>query len=340
MMNNTVSIIIPVYGVEQYLDRCLLSIVSQTYEDLEIIIIDDGSIDRSGEICDEWGKKDNRIRVIHQENLGLASARNTGLRKMKGKYFIAIDSDDFLYTTAIEFLVRALQETSSDVAIFKFQFTFNQTTPDTLPTSIIPLSYYVKEGIDIHKEIFLSMNYQTFFWNKMYRTDVIKEIFLQDGLACYEDIESVPRFLHACKKAVFLHNNLIKYMIRKDSLSHDAEKINSRLDILLDICSLNEKRYTEWYPELGEKYHYWWIMQYILFYNDIFTKVEMKEKKRIMFSSKYTRRFTINSKSFLFSPYKLHYKILFVQVKIAYYKFKVHKKISKKIRDKQSLNNF
>lgn len=334
-MNNTVSIIVPVYGVEQYLDRCLLSIVSQTYEDLEIIIIDDGSIDKSGMICDEWEKRDSRIKVIHQENKGLASARNTGLKNITGKYFIAIDSDDFIYTTAIEYLVRALEETYSDVAVYKFQFTFNQTTPDTLPTSIIPLSYYVKEGIDIHKEIFLSMNYQTFFWNKMYRTETVKGIFLQDGLACYEDIESVPRFLHACKKAVFLHNNLLKYMIRKDSLSHNPEKVGNRLDILLDLCSLNEKRYKEWYPELGKKYHYWWIMQYILFYNDIFTKIDIKEKKKIMFDSKYSKRFRNNSKKFLFSPYKIHYKILFIQVKIAYYKFQFKKKLSKKFRENQ-----
>ncbi len=335
-MNNTVSIIIPVYGVEQYLDRCLLSVVSQTYKDLEILVIDDGSKDRSGEICDEWAKKDKRIKVIHQENKGLASARNTGLRNMSGKYCIAIDSDDFIYTTAIEYLVRALEETSSDVAVYKFLFTFNQTMPDSLPTSIIPLSYYVKEGIDIHKEIFLSMNYQTFFWNKMYRSEAIKDIFLQDGLACYEDIESVPRFLHACKKAVFLNNNLIKYMIRKDSLSHDADKVNSRLDILLDLCTLNEKRYKEWFPELGKKYHFWWIMQYILFYNDIFTKIDMKEKKKIMFSPKYTRRFKYNSKGFLLSPYKPHYKILYLQVKIAYYRYKFHQKVSKKVAISQS----
>lgn len=328
-MSNTVSIIIPVYGVERYLERCLLSVVTQTYKDLEIVIIDDGSKDKSGEICDEWAKKDNRIKVIHQENQGLASARNTGLRNISGKYFIAIDSDDFLYTTAIEYLVRAIEETFCDVAVFKFQFTFNQSMPETLPTSLIPLNYFVKEGIDIHKEIFLSMNYQTFFWNKMYRTEVVKGIFLKDGLACYEDIESVPRFLHACKKAVFLNNNLIKYMVRKNSLSHDSNKVYSRLNILLDLCSLNEKRYKQWYPEFGKNYHYWWVLQYILFYNDIFTKIDSKEKKKLMFDPKYTLEFKNKAKGFIFSPYKFHYKILFFKVKLSYLRYKFHERLSK-----------
>ena len=101
-MRPLVSIIVPVYNVEKYLDRCLTSIVNQTYNNLEIIIIDDGSTDSSSTKCDEWANKDSRVKVIHQENQGIACTRNTGIKNISGKYFIAIDSDDHIYLNAIE----------------------------------------------------------------------------------------------------------------------------------------------------------------------------------------------------------------------------------------------
>lgn len=103
MSNNPlVSIIVPVYKVESYLDRCIQSVLQQTYKQWELILIDDGSPDKSGEICDDWAKKDNRIRVFHKENGGVSSARNIGLNQMKGDYVTFLDSDDWLYDTCLK----------------------------------------------------------------------------------------------------------------------------------------------------------------------------------------------------------------------------------------------
>lgn len=101
-MNELVSIVVPIYNVEKYIDRCLETIVKQTYQNLEIILVDDGSTDLSGEKCDLWKKKDNRIIVIHKENGGLSSARNAGINIANGKYISFVDSDDFLELTMIE----------------------------------------------------------------------------------------------------------------------------------------------------------------------------------------------------------------------------------------------
>jgi glycosyltransferase involved in cell wall biosynthesis len=312
--NEKVSIIIPVYGVEKFLDRCLKSIVNQTYKNLEIVLVDDGSKDNSGNICDSWGKKDNRIKVIHQKNKGLSGARNTGLRNISGTYFFAIDSDDYLDLNAVKYLVRAIEETGSDVAIFKYSLTFNQKMIRKVPKTNKSLKYSIKEGIDIHNEIFLTMNYQTFFWNKFYRTDVVKNVFLDEDVKCYEDIESVPRFLIKCNKAVFLKNSLLTYMVRTNSLSHDSTKMSSRLRALLSICSVNESRYKEWYPELGKKMHSFWALQYILFCHDFFTKMEKKEKMKILYNEEFVNEYKQKAKDFSSSSYKFYYKILFHKV--------------------------
>ena len=96
MKQNKISIIIPVYNVEMYLEKCLESVLNQTYKNLEVILVDDGSTDKSGLICDEYQKNDSRIRVVHQDNQGLAAARNTGLQYVSGEYFSFVDSDDYI----------------------------------------------------------------------------------------------------------------------------------------------------------------------------------------------------------------------------------------------------
>ena len=109
MDNHLVSIIIPVYKVEEYLDRCVESVVNQTYTNLEIILVDDGSPDRCPQMCDDWAKKDDRIRVVHQQNKGLSGARNTGIREAKGEYVYFLDSDDEITHDCIETLLKPLE---------------------------------------------------------------------------------------------------------------------------------------------------------------------------------------------------------------------------------------
>ena len=116
-MEKKVSVIIPVYNVEKYLEECIQSVLKQTYKNLEIILVDDGSPDNCPKMCDEWAKKDSRIKVIHKQNGGASSSRNTGLDVMTGDFMCFIDSDDFIAKNYIEVLYNNLIETNSDVSM-------------------------------------------------------------------------------------------------------------------------------------------------------------------------------------------------------------------------------
>ena len=115
-MTDLVSVIVPIYKVEKYLGKCVDSIINQTYKNLEIILVDDGSPDNSGKICDEYAKKDNRIKVIHKENGGLSSARNAGLDVATGEFIAFVDSDDRIHLDFVEKLYRAIKEENADIA--------------------------------------------------------------------------------------------------------------------------------------------------------------------------------------------------------------------------------
>ena len=115
-----VSVIIPVYNVEDYLDRCVASVVGQTFQNIEVILVDDGSTDKSPEICDCWCAADPRVKVLHQTNQGVSAARNAGLRAASGVWILQVDSDDYIAPYAVEWLLRAAENTSSDMVICDF----------------------------------------------------------------------------------------------------------------------------------------------------------------------------------------------------------------------------
>ena len=121
-----ISVIVPVYKAEKYLDRCVRSILSKTYGNLEVILVDDGSPDQSGDLCDAFAAEDNRVRVIHQENGGVSAARNAGLDVMQGKYFCFVDSDDYVEREIIEKLHVALVHNNVDLAICGYKRIFDR----------------------------------------------------------------------------------------------------------------------------------------------------------------------------------------------------------------------
>ena len=116
-MNETISIIIPVYNVEKYLNKCLNSVIEQTYKNIEVILIDDGSTDNSGKICDEYAKNDIRIKIIHQQNGGVSTARNNGLEHATGKYITFVDSDDYIEKEMIETMAKKIMKKNADIVI-------------------------------------------------------------------------------------------------------------------------------------------------------------------------------------------------------------------------------
>ena len=182
MISGLVSVIVPVYKVEEYLDRCIDSIVHQTYESLEIILVDDGSPDRCPEICDAWAERDNRIKVIHKCNGGVSSARNSGLEIARGEYISFVDSDDYLDHDMIATLLRELEDPSVGIvecglleitAVSTCEYISHQTRQDAKTAVAHMLIWDGRVG--------------TALWNKLFRSSVIGSQRFQEELRYGED---------------------------------------------------------------------------------------------------------------------------------------------------------
>ncbi|MCM1282931.1 MAG: glycosyltransferase [Muribaculaceae bacterium] len=217
-MEALVSVIVPVYNVEQYLPRCIDSILGQTYKELEIYLVDDGSTDRGGEICDEYQKRDSRIRVIHKENAGLSEARNAALDVISGQYVTFVDSDDFISGFYVENLYRALKTTDADMAVSRF---VNYYAGDRLPVfaGIDDAEIEVLSSIQCMERLFYQENMDTSAWGKLYRAQDFKNIRYPRG-KWYEDILVTYRMIKACGKVAFVSSVDYLYVQRADSIQN------------------------------------------------------------------------------------------------------------------------
>ena len=196
-----VSVIIPVYNVEKYVDECIASVTKQIYKNIEIILVDDGSTDSSGDLCDKWAQKDVRISVIHQNNGGLSAARNSGLDMVKGDYLCFIDSDDYIKENFIESLVTAIKTEDSDIAfcgiespkLCEAQLHLSNTTVLT-----------PKECRDLLSNP-LSREYveMVVAWNKLYKSSLFKETRFEIG-KFHEDEFMINNFIYTISKVVYV----------------------------------------------------------------------------------------------------------------------------------------
>lgn len=199
MNKEKTSIIVPMYKVEQYLSECVDSIIGQTYKNLEIILVDDGSPDNCGKIADEYAKKDERVKVIHKPNGGLSDARNVGMQAATGEYLMFVDSDDFLLPTACETLIRKMQEEQADYVIGNYT---NCDEDGTLwPNPVFNREKYKAFKLDIKDYIdsFYIMN--SGVWNKLFRHEFIKKLNLQFevGLPAEDAIFTTYCFIKSSK---------------------------------------------------------------------------------------------------------------------------------------------
>lgn len=183
-MNHLITVIVPVYKVEPYLDRCVQSIVDQTCSNLEIILVDDGSPDNCPAMCDAWAEKDSRIRVIHKANGGLSDARNAGLALAAGEYISFIDSDDWIAPEMLEKLLDALQRDDSDIAACTVQMVWEDDTPSELLT--VQRSC-VLDREEAQRALLRETLLKQPVWYKLYRRETIKSIPFEVG-KYHEDV--------------------------------------------------------------------------------------------------------------------------------------------------------
>lgn len=211
-----VSVIVPVYNVEKYLARCIQSVCGQSYQGLEIILVDDGSKDKSGVICDEYAEQDGRIKVIHKENGGLGDARNAGVEKAEGKYLLFVDSDDRIHENLVRDTVETAEKNQADMVIFDYigeEENGNLTDRFTFPFS-------ENRVIEVAEEKELIMRSCSAV-NKLIRRELWKESGFQFPKGrYYEDLATIPKVMTKTKKIVYLPEVYYYYLMRDGSIMH------------------------------------------------------------------------------------------------------------------------
>ena len=212
-----ISIIVPVYNVEQYLENCIESILNQTFKDFELILVDDGSTDNSGKICDIYEKKDSRIKVIHKNNGGLSSARNTGLDIACGKYIGFVDSDDSIHPKMYEVLYNLIEKYKSDISCCNYKYTYdisNQNHEELNLNEVIEMSNI--EAIEKLYDKDLGVRLVV-AWNKLYHKRLFDNIRYKVG-RLHEDEFMAHRRLYNSKKITYVDNELYYYLQREGSI--------------------------------------------------------------------------------------------------------------------------
>ena len=215
MHNPLISVVVPVYNVEQYIRECVDSIVSQTYCHLEIVLIDDGSLDNCPVICDEYAKKDSRIKVVHQKNGGLAKARNVGIENSSGEYITFIDSDDYIASNYIEILYRGIIENNADVSIASFRSFEKNNTAVIEDSSCQFATISKKRCFENYTSIFTNPFVSA--WNKLYKRNLFSNIRFPEG-KLYEDAFTTYKIFDVSQKIVFTSSVLYFYRLNPDSI--------------------------------------------------------------------------------------------------------------------------
>lgn len=233
-----ISVIIPVYNVSNYLDQCLESVVSQDYPNLEIILVDDGSTDDSGEKCDAWAEKDSRILVIHQENKGISGARNTALDICRGEYIIPLDSDDFWAPGIVKYVHGRMVSKNADLAIFKNRkFVDGESVKQIVIQPSADFSTY--EKADAYRRMYAAdQDFIALAHNKMYRRYLFDEIRYPLGKR-YEDAFVSHLILERAETIIKLEEPLYYYRKRQGSIMTRAKQ-NDMLD--LDLLEYRRDR--------------------------------------------------------------------------------------------------
>lgn len=196
-----ISVIVPVYNVEKYLDKCLESILRQTFKDFECIIVDDGSPDNSNIIIDKYLKLDQRFKVIHQKNMGLSAARNTGLDIAKGDYIVFVDSDDYIADDYLEKFALKIADTDTDIVICGFIEAYKDYEKSKV---------FAAESTEVIKQNVLADVWPSYVWNKCYKKDLFANVRFPVG-KIFEDILTIPEVCLYARKIVCIPDKLYYY---------------------------------------------------------------------------------------------------------------------------------
>lgn len=234
-----ISVIIPVYKVERYLDACVASVAAQTFSDLEILLVDDGSPDNCPALCDAWAKKDPRVRVLHRENGGLSAARNTGIQAATGQFLAFVDADDLLEPDTLRRAWEAQRKHDADLVIFNLVYVDENNTP--LPTpDFTGFQDEVLDADGVWQRYFALAEQKIYYvvaWNKLYKRELFAALRYAEGKR-YEDQFLLPGLLAQCKTIACLGWQGYRYVQRGGSIMAQGSSRNylDRSEFLLEWC--------------------------------------------------------------------------------------------------------
>lgn len=274
-MNSTISVIIPVYNVERYLHECLDSVLSQSCSELQIILIDDGSTDDSGIICDEYAAKDSRIVVIHQKNSGAAAAKNAGLRMATGEYLSFVDSDDYLEPNAYAHMISLLKAQEADV----IQCSFNDVCVDK---SVLHTVKGEKNGFTAvqYLEQFTKDWTCGLLWDKLYRRSIFEGVFFEEGHKIDDEYFTYRGIMNA-KKIIQDNFVIYNYRKRRSSVMCSPESGKQILKDKIDYLSKRRINVAARFPELRKMFdRHFMEMMVILSRDPLSTKESNEQIKR------------------------------------------------------------
>ena len=235
-MEPLISAIVPVYKVEKYLGRCVESLLAQTYENIEIILVDDGSPDTCPVMCDEYAKKHEKIRVIHQENKGLSGARNTGIDNAKGEYLAFVDSDDLWSPHFLESLYKALKENDADIAQCRWEYMHGDELKEAYDADAKTVCF---TGREMLANLYIQTGaYYVVAWNKLYKKELFENIRYPEG-RIHEDEATTYKLFDLAKKCVFVDNALYGYFVGSGGTSITRNGFNLKK---LDWRTANKER--------------------------------------------------------------------------------------------------
>lgn len=237
-----ISIIIPIYNAEKSLNRCLESIKNQTYINLEILLIDDGSSDNSSKICKKFCEHDQRFIYFKNENQGVAKTRDFGIQKSRGKYLTFVDSDDYISCKYIELLYDLLIQNKSDISICLSRKVYDEKENIANDDKMLKNNVILYDNFEAIEDMLYEKKIDTSFWGKMYKSQLLKKIRISD-YKIFEDLDTMYKILLKCDSVCLTDSKLYYYYIRKDSLSHNT--FSEKNILVLEILDELEQNITK-----------------------------------------------------------------------------------------------
>lgn len=256
-----ISVIIPVYNVERYLEKCVDSVLGQTYKVIEVILVDDGSTDRSSQICDEYGNRDRRVIVVHQKNGGLSAARNKGLSLATGDIIYFLDSDDFIVEDALETLYKNMMEYQADISIGNFARVMEGEVPKL---SCADKASFCAEGEEKFWNIYRDdlKGCSVIACGKLYRKTLWNTLRFPEG-KCHEDEFVAHYLLDAARRVAYVSRPLYYYLVREDSITERTFHLK-RLDAgdaFADRVRYFRELGYEALADRAMEVYLWWIIE-------------------------------------------------------------------------------